>query len=350
MNKKKFSLTTEQKEYLKAQEPTFLGTAGIFNGQQTFICPCCQSGSGHNRTGLSRIPHKSNYHCFACGETGDVLYFAQKYYDTDFKTALQKLCDYYGITPETDVSMFRVPTNDDADLDIDIPLIDQMEYYNKVRANLDPTYLEQRGISKETQEHFWVGTDLEWINPNSKNGAKYPSPRCIIPTSRFSYLARDMRSDLKDYQKRFSKIKYGATKLFNTGLKGSKADIVYIVEGEIDAMSIYDVTKGAIQAIGLGSTSMWRHLYDEIDFHEHLKNKTFVLMLDNDEPGQKTQQKIIEAFGHYNVPYVVQEYPKEYNDPNEYLCKDRQGFTKMIKETYIKNTHKDIQPGIELGD
>lgn len=337
-----------KKDYINSLEPTFLGKAGVFNNIQTYICPCCQSGSGKNRTGLSKIPHKNSYHCFACGESGDVIHFAEKYYNVDFKEALNKLSSYYGITKNTDFS--SVKKYETEDLDIDLPCVDQLEYFNKVRKDLDPSYLEKRGISEKTQHHFWVGTDKSWVNPIAKekfpNKKLYTTPRCIIPTSRFSYLARDIRENIPEFAEKFSKAKYGTTRLFNTALKGNESELVYIVEGEIDAMSIYDATDGKIQAIGLGSTAMWRHLYNEISFYPHLQGKTYVLMLDNDNAGNMAMTKIEETFKIYGIPYIIQEYPKEYNDPNEYLVKNRAGFAKMIEETVMAFEAEKEEPEI----
>lgn len=327
-------------EYLNAQAPTFLGLSGKFNNQQTYICPCCQSGSGSKKTGLSKVPGKNIYHCFACGESGDLLSFAKVFYGQNFAQVVETLENYYNAHPSVEIEEEEY---------VEVNYEDQTEYFKKIKENLDPTYLESRGISEKTQRHYWVGTDLKWINPLVKDGHKYPTPRCIIPTSKYSYLARDIRKNLNEKQHKYEKIKYGQTQIFNTRLRGSKCDLVYIVEGEIDSMSIHEATGGFMQAIGLGSTSMWRYLYNEITFEgNNLKGKTFVLMLDNDKGGNVCRNNIKTLFNMYNIPYLVQEYPLEYNDPNEYLQKDREGFTNMLRETYGLYIKKQAESEIEI--
>ncbi len=328
-NYKKFKDRVAQ---INSNPPTFLALSGHYNGVQTYVCPCCQSGSGSHRSGIAKVPNSKSYHCFACGETEDTIGLAMKFYNCDLKEAVKKLEEHYRLNPveytkseEEPSEPMRAYTN-------------QMEFFKEARQNLDPTYLESRGISAKTQKHFWVGTVLNWINPITLEDPKkkqIPSPRCIIPTSSFSYLARDIRTNLSEAQKKYSKIKYGKTRLYNEALTNAKIDLVYIVEGEIDAMSIYEVSNGYIQAIGLGSTSMWRDVYNCIEEHNY-QNKTFVLMLDNDEPGKKCLKNIETMFKIHNISYMVQEYPLEFNDPNEFLVKNRSGFINMVKETYKK--------------
>ena len=43
---------------------------------------------------------KQFYHCFGCGESGDVFSFIQKYYNVTFPEAVEKLAAQYGVTIE----------------------------------------------------------------------------------------------------------------------------------------------------------------------------------------------------------------------------------------------------------
>ena len=70
-------------------------------------------------------------------------------------------------------------------------------------------------------------------------------------------------------------------------------------------MSIHEASVGETQAIGLGSTSMYKYLYNEISFYKHFEGKTFVLMLDNDKGGNLCREKLEEIFKTYNIPYIV---------------------------------------------
>jgi len=43
---------------------------------------------------------KGMYHCFGCGEHGDILSFIQKYYNLSFPEAVEKLAAQYNVTIE----------------------------------------------------------------------------------------------------------------------------------------------------------------------------------------------------------------------------------------------------------
>lgn len=119
-------------------------------------------------------------------------------------------------------------------------------------------YLLSRGISLETQRHFKVGLAHGWKHP--KTGSFGPSERCIIPTGPGSYLAR--ATDPKEYKQ---KPKVGHVQTFNMKTISRAAKDgrpVYVVEGEVDAMSLEEI--GA-HAIGLGSKSYINIFFRSLD-------------------------------------------------------------------------------------
>ncbi|WP_225261156.1 toprim domain-containing protein, partial [Streptococcus pneumoniae] len=98
-------------------------------------------------------------------------------------------------------------------------------------------------------ERFKIGFIAEWRHPNA-NGNAPTSPRLIIPVTQTSYLARDTRDNIPDYQNQYSKQKVGGSNIFNSVAFTNNADQpIFIVEGEIDALSIMEV--GGV-AVGLG--------------------------------------------------------------------------------------------------
>ena len=347
------------KEVLLRQEPTFLGVSGRINGKPTYCCPFCPSGRGKNRTGISLIPRTQTsipkYHCFACNATASVIDLAQAYYGSiGFKETIEILKQYYHISDLTVDLTEIIKRQEELEEENEVVAVveNQTEYIRDCRRALDPSYLEKRGISAETQKHFWIGTDNAWIHPNisNKEGAeKYATKRCIIPTSQYSYLARDVhpKSEIPEIQRKHEKMKYGPQHLFNEKnvFKLPAGSPIYVVEGEIDAMSIYDITKGYVQALGLGSTGQWNKFVQAARMMG--QDKYYVLMLDNDLAGETTTKKIIEHLSAYNIPYMVQKFPKEYNDPNEMLQNDRAGLRQLVIETLKeikaeKGKHKSL--------
>lgn len=347
------------KEVLLRQEPTFLGLSGRVNGKPTYCCPFCPSGRGKNKTGISVIPRTESsvpkYHCFACNETASVIDLAQAYYGSaDYKETVEILKQYYHISDNSiDLSEVEKRREEEEEENAITEIVEcQTDYIKECRKNLDPSYLESRGISAETQKHFWIGTDNHWVHPNvaGKRGIeRFATKRCIIPTSQYSYLARDVREVVPEEQKKHQKMKYGAQHLFNekNSFKQPPGTPIYVVEGEIDSMSIYEITKGYVQAIGLGSTGQWSKFVQTAKYMG--PDKYYVLMLDNDIHGESTAKKIEEHLNAYNIHCRVQCFPKEYNDPNEMLQKDRQGLRQCIIDT-LKEIKKEKSKAKSMGE
>ena len=97
-------------------------------------------------------------------------------------------------------------------------------------------------------------------------------------------------------------------KIFYSAVIAADQTVVFFVEGEIDAMSIYEA--GA-EAIGLGSTSNVDKLIALIDAEELLKKKTYVICGDNDTAGKTAVQKLTDAFTERKIDYFLEEEDNE---------------------------------------
>ena len=183
-----------------------------------------------------------------------------------------------------------------------------------------------RGLSNQTLEHFGCGFDPSWQNPT--NEYERQLPRLIIPTGEHSYLAR-LAVKLPDDKEndRFRCRKVGKVPIFNSSvLKEDKP--VFVVEGEIDAMSFHDV--GA-NAVGLGGTSGVNALLKTFE-QEHPK-QPIVVALDNDTAGRNAKSRLIEGLDRLGVMYIVADVCAPYKDANEALNADRVEFAKTVHET-----------------
>lgn len=161
------------------------------------------------------------------------------------------------------------------------------------------TYLFKRGISLNTQRKFGVGFKRNWSSEaatlNAYANGKEPikSDRCIIPTSANSYIARAIDPNTP---KEYKVIKTGAVHILK--LKESLEEAketqkpIFIVEGEIDAMSIYEV--GGL-AIGLGGVGNIKRLTNELKDVLTAPYPTFICALDNDQAGQKSNVELAAA-------------------------------------------------------
>lgn len=348
----------EAKRQAELHSPDFLRRAKNIGNKPSYVCPCCSNGTGQSKTGITRIPGSNNhpkYHCFKCGFTGDVFDLAKEYTGLSSQASIfNYVYQAFGITIDgtkefanVDVIPNIVPNKEEPEEDV-FEYVNQVEYFKKCALNLNPKYLEGRGISFETQKHFMVGTDLEWINPRMVdmfkekgwNLSSIPkSPRCIIPTDSYSYLARDIRENLSEREEKYAKLKYGKTPIFNEK-RSQKEEIVFVTEGEIDAMSVYEVSK--MEPAALGSTSNWRHLVVKANEGGPYNGKAFILLLDNDEPGKKTQELLADSLSALgNI--VVQPSLGIYKDPNKYLTNDREGFKNLVLDSLQKVKEAQIQ-------
>lgn len=156
-------------------------------------------------------------------------------------------------------------------------------------------------------ERFNVGYVKDWRHPSLPDTIP-AGPRLIIPTGKYSYLARDTTGTALH-----PKMRVGKQDIFNAEALTAKTDKpIFITEGEIDAMSIIDV---GFEAVALGSLGNIRQL-DKIKC-----NRPLVAAFDSDEAGQR-------AAGSLSLPYRLSL--GGYKDANEALMADRAGLTRAV--------------------
>lgn len=349
----------EAKEFSIYQEPSFLKRAKKIGNKQSYVCPCCKNGSGKNGTGITLMPDSSdhpNYHCFVCDFTGDVFDLAKEYFGcTSVKEVFETVYDYFGLEVDGNPArgqireaVVKAKENHKKEVKEEVYVqVDYTEYLQTSARYLDPTYLMNRGISEKTQRHYMIGTDRRWLNPilverYKKEGKSlrllYPSPRCIIPTSKYSYLARDTRENLTENQENYAKQKVGKTVMYNEKF-ASRSSVIFVTEGEIDAISFYEASNGRIEATGLGSVSNWSKFVARCSIGGPFYGKPVVLALDNDEVGMKTSAKIKAELEKKDIPVVSMIYNEK--DPNAALVKNRYAFSRAIQDAI--NKVKELQ-------
>ena len=307
---------------INEREPAFLSRDGKGKG---FVCPNCGSGSGPKGTGLHRDPGSpTHWKCFACGGYYDTLdLYGLAFGFKDFPQKLSGAAAYFGLTAPTPVKTQKklrqaVPQS---------PETDCTAFFKAAQARLNETdYPQRRGLSASTCARFGLGYDPQWKNPKAPDSVP-ASPRLIIPTGKTSYLARDVRSqnELTDQAAKYTKVKVGKTRLFNAEALDTAAKPVYIVEGEIDAMSI--VEAGG-EAVALGSASNVHLLMERI--REHRPAQPLILALDNDERGQKASAELEEALKAESMTYFVYNPCGEAKDANEALQMAPESFIRRV--------------------
>lgn len=119
---------------------------------------------------------RQSYHCFGCGEHGDIFTFVEKMEGTDFKGALKTLAERAGVPLVFDGK--AGPTKDEKDAVHDV-LDAATQWYMRERIkNTEITaYLKKRGLTDESIESFKIGFAPDgWRNLHDALLPSYPAP------------------------------------------------------------------------------------------------------------------------------------------------------------------------------
>ena len=178
------------------------------------------------------------------------------------------------------------------------------------QANLDALpESDHRGLTLNTYRHFGCGYLHNWILTKSR--AKFlcgtyvkddltrerktlppPSERIIIPTTsmqHFNAVATPTARNTMD--KKYYKQHAGTMELF-CDTNALNADLIVVVEGEIDCMSIFQASEGKIAAVAILGCSNWKAtLLPRI---AEFKGKKLLLLLDGDAEGKKAAKKFLD--------------------------------------------------------
>ena len=235
-------------------------------GSNKTTCPKCS----HNRKNkkdpcLSVDIENGLYHCHHCGWNGNVKFKKKKEY----------------ILPE------------------------------KINTNLNEriiTWFNNRGISESTLLHFKIGESIEYI----------PQLKVKRRVINFNYYRDNQIVNIKfrDGEKNF-KLVSGAELIFY-GLNNIKdSEICYIVEGEMDALAMFEAGLYSVVSVPNGANKGSQKLDYLDNCYEYFKEKkSIILCTDNDEAGLSLRNELARRFGSHRCKYVEFE---EFKDANEVL-------------------------------
>lgn len=181
---------------------------------------------------------------------------------------------------------------------------------NTTLSDLTVKYFETRKISQGTLKRAKVTEGMEWM----------PKAQKEILTIQFNYFRDGQLVNIKyrGKDKDFKMFKDGELIFYN--LDGiSTVDDVFIVEGEMDALSIMELGINNVLSVPNGATLTNNNLaYLDNCIEQIFHKKRFILCLDNDAAGRKLRTDLVDRLGVERCMYV--EFP-DAKDANEYLCK-----------------------------
>lgn len=95
------------------------------------------------------------YHCFGCGEKGDVIHFVERYYNLSFVESVEKLCEDYGIRMPEQKRGHRTDYNKYYEINRKAARF----FFRKLTEGPNPgyAYLRKRGLKDNTIRKFGLG-------------------------------------------------------------------------------------------------------------------------------------------------------------------------------------------------
>lgn len=314
-------MTNYATDYLKEYLTAYVERITTHSKGNMYVCPLCHSGEGEHRTGAFGIyDGGKRWKCFACHEEGDIFDLIGKMEHVgNFKDQANIIKAMFENNVPYQVGTPRPKSRDEKQQDY-------KDFFLSAHNHIAETdYPQRRGLSKETVERFKLGFVAEWRHPKCPNAPA--SPRLIIPTSSHSYLARDTRENIPPEQIAYSKSKVGSIQIFNQKALTEATKPIFVVEGEIDALSIIEVGG---EAVALGSTTKSR------DFLKLIKKQKptqpIIIALDNDGAGERASEELISGLKELGVTAYKYNPFGSYKDANESLQKDREKFTRDVSE------------------
>lgn len=262
--------TKEEIEKYKNWLPEYLELKGI-NPNKLMRCFSKKHEDKHPSMSLYK---KANIcKCFACGEKIDIFNLMEIEYDIkSYPEQIAKVKELYEdrsliknanetiyAKKNTEVALDVVDKNKGIKItkkeDKEYPEL--FYYFRDCKNNLknnEVNYLEKRGIIKEVIDKYNIGFDA---NFKPYYNMKKSIQAIIISVSPTSYTARNI--DTTNNYFRYSKV--GTNDIFNYHelFTRNKVETFFIVEGEIDALSLCSVGE---KAIAIRSISNYKNLLD----------------------------------------------------------------------------------------
>ena len=325
-----------------------------------YVCPICGSGSGSKGTGITT---KDGIHfscwagCFTNADLIDII--GQKNGITDYTGKLQAAASELGITIDGSSDQYQNKPKNKRYTQSSI----HNSSYTTTQTEEEPDYTDffleaaknigktsyHRGLSPETLSRFHVGYVEKWRHPKSPKMEL--SPRLIVPTSKHSYLARHAsEKDFINFRGQVeNKSKVGHARIFNIEALKNSSSPIFVCEGEIDAMSYYEI--GA-EAIGLGSLSNVKLLLEHLENERPSQN--LIIALDN-EKNPDTAKRVAEALKtleaemkRLGIPFYAIPVTLPYKDANEALMADRTAFAEAVAQAIdlveeVERTEREIE-------
>ena len=312
------------------------------------------------------------FHCFSCGESGDVISFVSKYENVDFMTAVQILAEKAKMEIPTyvyDEHLAKEKKHKDRILSL---LNETKNFYvenlYKKTSTLPQEYIKKRKITYELLKKFEIGYSEDWTSlihhlqtkgyssqemidagvAATKNNHLYDvmAERLMFPIKNsfgdtIAFSGRTLSSDAyAKYKNTTNTLVFDKSKaIFGINLlKESRGNIPYIllVEGQIDVLTMHK--NGFTTAVACQGTAFTeKHVKELTRFTDNI-----IICLDGDSAGKNATIKAGNLFRQmgYNVKAILLP---DGLDPDDYF----KTHTKEEMQSLIDNAKAFMEYYIE---
>jgi len=273
------------------------------SGQQTALCPQC-SATRKKKTVqcLSVNMDEGTWNCHHCGWTGG-LKTGNSHSDTR---------NQYVAPPKTQPNQLSKPSFS----------------YNQLSEKAFK-WFEARGISQDTLVMEQISSIRKWVPQVQKERD------CIA----FPYFENGEVVNVKyrDGEKNFTQEKNAKSCFYRLDCLKDQ-DVIYICEGEIDALSLVECGYGGVASIPCGAgkvTESGKKMEFLISAEEHIENATKVyLVTDKDEVGIEFEMELARRIGKEKCWRVF--YNEYLNEETQKPCKDINDVLKFHGQEAVK--------------
>jgi len=245
---------------------------------------------------------KGIYKCFGCGKSGDVIQFIMEHQNKSYYEAIKFLAEKYNIELEKNDKKYERP----------------VERLTKLSESTIK-YFETRGISNNTLLRFKVTESTEWM----------PKAQAEVPAVCFNYYRDEELINIKyrAKDKDFKLAKNAELIFYNIdAIKDTQS--VIIVEGEIDALTLYECGYYNVVSVPNGAGNNLQYLDNS---YQYFENKTRVIIAcDNDDVGNNLREELARRIGKEKCYKVL--YPDDCKDFNDVLVKHGKAIVANVVE------------------
>ncbi|MGG3803476.1 DnaB-like helicase C-terminal domain-containing protein [Metabacillus fastidiosus] len=293
----------------------YLGVHLPMKGTKSRNIPCPIHGGKNDNFAVDI--EKNIATCFSkCSKTWNVVDLTMEIHNIDFKGAISLLKKDF-MLEDTQIPNIEK----EASTSVPAHANAKKNYKNLYITLSHHDYFLNRGLSKEIIDKYKLGsvtnqTDLTVFNDKEKEPLKY-SHKIIIPVTDNFFIARlDDRFDETKLKRKDKYRNFGEAELLNKKYIGDiSKSFIFVVEGAFDALTVETL---GFNAISLNSAANASKLISAIQEKEDIaRQQKFILLSDNDDTGEKLEEKLQESFKKMNMDIYVAKIDDKFKDINE---------------------------------